>query len=258
MFIDKISVRSECTTQRKSIVQIRRPAHTSNLAAIPFRFKAGGEGSAMSIGASSDHHHRATTKAGHKPYKPRFSSKNALRDQKKGRVVATVDSSIDRSKRKTPHQQAMSKIDRRNQAKQKRLANSLAKKEVGSIFGGKDGAPRVVAVVPIFNGLCASSAVEVLNGSLGVEMEVPEEGCALVNVERFKQRVQYICVKRKLLTTMDACRVSDYVLFVLSADKEVDDFGELMLRSIEGQGIPNVYCAVQVCIANVLDPLLHS
>jgi len=35
-------------------------------------------------------------------------------------------------------------------------------------------------------------------------------------------------------------------LLVLSADKEVDDLGEALIRAIESQGVSNVYTAVQV------------
>lgn len=34
--------------------------------------------------APIDHHHRSTTKAANKPFKPRFTSKGALKDRAKG------------------------------------------------------------------------------------------------------------------------------------------------------------------------------
>lgn len=218
------------------------------MATLPFRFKAGGDGPAMSAGVS-DHHHRPTTKAGHKPHKPRFTSKNALRDRSKGRTIDLID----RNRRRTSHQQVMSKLDRRNQAKQRRLAYSHAQKEVTSVFRGRDGAPRIVAVIPLCQDVSAGRAVEALNRSLGIEMEVPSEGCAFVEVERFKQRMEFVCVERDLLAAMDACKVADYVLLAVSAVQEVDAFGELILRSIEGQGIPNVYSAVQVRFQEILE-----
>lgn len=51
---------------------------------IPFRFKAGG-GDTM-VTPSEQHHHRSTTKVSHKAYKTRFTSKNALKEQAKGRT----------------------------------------------------------------------------------------------------------------------------------------------------------------------------
>lgn len=35
---------------------------------------------------SEQHHHRSTTKVSHKAYKTRFTSKNALKEQAKGRT----------------------------------------------------------------------------------------------------------------------------------------------------------------------------
>jgi len=52
------------------------------LALLPFRFKAGGDGS-MTYTADL-HHHRNTTKLCHKPFKPRYTSKSALKDRSKG------------------------------------------------------------------------------------------------------------------------------------------------------------------------------
>jgi len=53
-------------------------------------------------------------------------------------------------------------------------------------------------------------------------------------------------VKRDLLSVLDACKVADFVVLVLSAKQEVDEHGELLLRSIEAQGISNTIPAVQV------------
>src|SRR5213078_3862272 len=92
----------------------------SNLAtaALPLRLKA--DGSSVMAHApsrtSEPHHHRATTKTSHKPFKSRHLTKSALKNAAKGKISLLED----KGKRKTPSQQVMSKIERRNQAKQKR------------------------------------------------------------------------------------------------------------------------------------------
>ncbi|KAK5077578.1 ribosome biogenesis protein tsr1, partial [Cryomyces antarcticus] len=140
----------------------------------------------------------------------------------------------------------MSKFDRRNQAKQKRMTNHADHVKATSVFSGRDGAPRTVAVVPLCEGLSASAAVKSLNSSLDVEDEVPDNGWVRMNVDRFKQKLQYIVVgRRDLLQALDACRVADFVVFVLSPEQEVDETGELMLKSIESQGVSNVLTVVQ-------------
>lgn len=140
----------------------------------------------------------------------------------------------------------MNKLTRRNQAKQKRITKTASHASATRIFSGRDGAPRLVAVVPLTDDVSPKLAVRSLNGALDLEEEVPEEGWARVEVERFKQKLQYLVVGRNLWAALDAARVADYVVFVLSAEQEVDGLGELMLRGIEGQGVSNVMAVVQV------------
>lgn len=44
---------------------------------------------------------------------------------------------------------------------------------------------------------------------------------------------------------LDACKIADFVLFVLSPVTEVDSFGEQSLRAIKAQGVPSVVSCVQ-------------
>lgn len=139
----------------------------------------------------------------------------------------------------------MSRVGRRNQARQLQ-ANKLKEliKET-RIFDGRRGAPRIVAVVPLCDDGDAAAAVRELNGSLGLDSEVPGVGSVTVGVERFKQKIQWILLGRELLAVLDACKISDFVILVLSANQEVDSTGELIIRSIEAQGISNTVVVVQ-------------
>ncbi|OAQ71041.1 pre-rRNA processing protein Tsr1 [Pochonia chlamydosporia 170] len=188
--------------------------------------------------AVANHSHRPTTKVSHKPFKSKAASKHELRDRAKGRVPN------ERSQRRTPHQQVMSKFDRRNQAKQARLTKHREHLKETSIFSGKDGAPRVVAVVP----LCADGdvkyAIKQLNDSLDIETQV-QDSPFRVSVDRFKQKLQYIPLQRDLNACLDAARVADFVVVILSANEEVDALGELILRSIESQGMSTLFTLVQ-------------
>ncbi|KAI0424912.1 hypothetical protein F5Y09DRAFT_123577 [Xylaria sp. FL1042] len=186
---------------------------------------------------SATHSHRPTTKVVHKGFKSRKSTKGSLRDQAKGKVP--------NERRKTPHQQIMSKIDRRNQAKQRQLTKHKEHQKEASIFVGRDGAPRIVAVIP----LCADgnplATIQRLNGSLDIECDV-SASTFRVPVDRFKQKLQYVPVnKRDLSTCMDAARVADFIVFILSAETEVDPLGELIIRSIENQGMSTLFTVVQ-------------
>ncbi|KAI1354321.1 hypothetical protein F5Y01DRAFT_273758 [Xylaria sp. FL0043] len=186
---------------------------------------------------SATHSHRPTTKVVQKAFKSRKSTKGSLRDQAKGKVP--------NERRKTPHQQVMSKIDRRNQAKQRQLTKHKEHQKEASIFMGRDGAPRIVAVIPLCADGNALAAIQSLNGSLDIECDV-SASTFRVPVDRFKQKLQYVPVnKRDLSTCMDAARVADFIVFVLSAETEVDPLGELIIRSIENQGMSTLFTVVQ-------------
>lgn len=147
--------------------------------------------------------------------------------------------------RKTPHQQLMSKLDRRNQARQKQQVKHQENTKATSIFSGQHGAPRIVAVLSLGPDCDARAAVRQLNTCLGPDIEVPPEGLARVRVDRFKQNLVYVPVERDLMSVLDACRVADFVVVTLSPTQEVDQEGEHFLRCVEGQGVSNVITVVQ-------------
>ncbi|MCJ1416610.1 hypothetical protein MMC32_002948 [Xylographa parallela] len=186
------------------------------------------------------HHHRSTTKALNKSFKSRHATKGLLKDLSKGKVE-------DRGKRNTKslHQQVMSKIDRRHQARQKQQAKHQEHSKTTSIFGGQNGAPRIVAVVPLTEDGDSATAIQRLNAELDLEVDASSATVVTTRVDRFKQSLQYITVKRDLLSALDACKVADFVLFILSPMQEVDDTGELLIRAIEGQGVSTVFTVVQ-------------
>ncbi|KAK4507109.1 hypothetical protein PRZ48_000843 [Zasmidium cellare] len=190
--------------------------------------------------APIQHSHRPTTKTVNKSFKTRHASKSAIKEQSKGKVEA-----FERGTRKTPHQQVMSKIDRRNRAKQLRLNHNAARGEKESVFAGKDGAPRIVAVVPLCGDVKSEEVIKSLNGSVDVEGDAPQQqGSWTVEVPRFKQKLHYLTPSRDLIQSLDACRIADFVLFTLSANEEVDELGEQMLRCIESQGVSTVLTGV--------------
>ncbi|KAJ4306854.1 ribosome biogenesis protein tsr1 [Collariella sp. IMI 366227] len=184
--------------------------------------------------AVGGHSHRATTKVSHKGFKSRKSTKGQLRDAAKGRI------GNERGQRKTPHQQVMSKLDRRNQAKQRQQQKAREHANEASVFAGKDGAPRNVAVIPLCRDTDTAAAIR--TSTLTPTSPTPP---FRVPVDRFKQKLQYIPLTRDLTACLDAARVADFIVLVLSAEVEVDDLGELILRSVESQGMSTLFTVVQ-------------
>lgn len=140
----------------------------------------------------------------------------------------------------------MSKLDRRNQARQKQQVKHQEKAQATSIFSGQNGAPRHVAVVPLSADIDVAAIIRSLNESVDVSCEVSPDTISRVRVDRFRQSVQYIPAKYDLMNALDVCRMADFVVVALSSEVEVQGQGELILRSIEGQGISNVLAVVQV------------
>jgi pre-rRNA-processing protein TSR1 len=151
----------------------------------------------------------------------------------------------DLSHRKSPHQQLMSKFDRRNQARQKQQNKHKEHLRDTNVFQGRDGAPRIVAVIPLCPDGNAAAAIRLLNNSLDVEVDVPEQGLVRTEVDRFKQKIQYVALPRDLMACLDAGRVADFVIFILSPDQEVDELGELIIRTVESQGLSTLMTVVQ-------------
>ena len=43
-----------------------------------------------------------------------------------------------------------------------------------------------------------------------------------------------------MYASLDACKAADYVLFVISPTVEVDSWGDLLLRSLQAQGLQKI------------------
>ena len=187
------------------------------------------------------HHHRNTTKVSHKQFKSRHATKSLVKELAKGKIEGTEK----KGSRKTPHQQVMSKFDRKNQAKQIRLIKHQQNQKSASVFAGHNGASRVIAVVPLCEDMDAVAAIQKLNQAVDAESMWPLEGYMKVRVDRFKQNLVYVPVERSLPAALDACRCADFVILLLSPTDEPGMEGEQMLKTIEGQGVSNVLTMVQ-------------
>ena len=156
-----------------------------------------------------------------------------------------TEHSRDRGVRRTTHQQVMSKIDRRNQARQKQNMNHQQNVKSTSVFSGHDGAPRIVAIVPLSEQVSVDGAIKQLSSEMDASTS-ETSGFTRVRVDRFKQNIVYVPVQRELLSALDACRVADYVMLIISANEATpDEFGESIIKATEGQGISNVFTMVQ-------------
>jgi len=86
---------------------------------------------------------------------------------------------VSRQAAKTDHASkatsAQSKLNRRNHAKQIQLQKRQSLLSAVRIFGGVDGAPRVVAVVPLCEDVTSRAAVSVFSQSLEIPTQTDQE-----------------------------------------------------------------------------------
>lgn len=184
------------------------------------------------------HQHRNTTKVNHKPFKSRHATKNLIRSLAKGKLEQS-----ERVKKRRHLHQAMSKQERRNHARQLRQTKHAENARAVDIFTGQNGAPRILAVVPLSYDVDVARAIDTLNSAVSARRL--GQGDRTVRVDRFKQNIHYLPRPRTPLEVLDACRMADYVLLLLSASQEPDARRDALLRSIESHGVSNVISIVQ-------------
>ncbi|KAF9167328.1 hypothetical protein DFQ26_004969 [Actinomortierella ambigua] len=182
---------------------------------------------------TEQHHHRSNTKLKqtNKPFKSKHQTSRSLRDKAKGKVERV-------SIKHQSNRGVSSKVDRRNAAKllQQKKREELHRKN--RIFDNRHGAPKIIAVVPLCPDVTAESAVKHLFAS--VEQEPAHDGIVVMSSDRFKQKLQFVPLKRNFIDIMDAAKVADFIVFVMSAVTEVDEFGLMILSSIQAQGVPSI------------------
>ncbi|KAJ6629509.1 ribosome biogenesis protein tsr1 [Mycena sp. CBHHK59/15] len=183
------------------------------------------------------HHHRPTLKQQNKAFKSKHATKSSLKEAAKGRVPrqspkANVGSKI----------AAQTRLNRRNNAKQVQTLKRNALVSATRLFNGVDGAPRIVAVIPLTEDISTRDAVSALAESLDVPADnCPEHGLWKMRADRFKTSLQFLSVPhRRLYAALDVCKTADYVVFVLSSTVEVDPWGDTLLRTLQAQGLPEV------------------
>ncbi|KAH8108009.1 ribosome biogenesis protein tsr1 [Cristinia sonorae] len=188
------------------------------------------------------HHHRPTLKQQNKPFKSKHATKGSLKEIAKGRLGRE---SLKGGNAAT--NAAQNRLNRRNQSKQVQAQKRQALVSATRIFNGVDGAPRIVAVVPLTADIRARDVAQNLQSALGgsADDDCPEIGLWGQKAERFKTSLQFITIPyRHLYAALDACKVADYVVFALSSEVEVDGWGDTLLRTLQAQGLPEAVTVV--------------
>ncbi|KAL1680545.1 hypothetical protein EV122DRAFT_207682 [Schizophyllum commune] len=181
------------------------------------------------------HHHRPTLKQQNKKFKSKHATKSSLKEAAKGRIQRQSP------KATQANNAAQLRANRRNNAKQAQAKKREAIVTATRLFSGADGAPRIVAVIPLTDDVSAKDAVTALASSLDVPADdCPATGLWRMRADRFKTSLQFVNVPYgDLYGALDATKAADYTLFVLSSTQEVTSWGDTLLRVLQAQGIPD-------------------
>ncbi|AJU62664.1 Tsr1p [Saccharomyces cerevisiae YJM326] len=182
------------------------------------------------------HSHRSSLKNGHKSYKSKHASKGALKRLYKGKVEKEPVGTGKPDK-------LVSKLQRRNKAKQLRAQKILDSIENRKLFEGKNGAAKIITIVPLVNDLDPLDILYKLLKCADDEeimvQEVDSKRIFNVHIKKFKSNLRIIIPDMtNFLNILDCAKVADFVVFGLSGVQEVDEeFGEQIIRALELQGI---------------------
>lgn len=145
----------------------------------------------------------------------------------------------------------MSKLTRRNQAKQMRMNHKEKREGEEHIFQGTDGAAKHIAIVPLSRMIDSYATIKSLNQGVDISGPDVSSGTVPVRIERFRRNLLYLPATFDLLNALDVCKLADWVVFVLDAEQEFGEEEDSFLRALEGQGITNVTAVVKDIEAKV-------
>nr|5IW7_A Chain A, Ribosome biogenesis protein TSR1,Ribosome biogenesis protein TSR1 [Saccharomyces cerevisiae S288C]5IW7_B Chain B, Ribosome biogenesis protein TSR1,Ribosome biogenesis protein TSR1 [Saccharomyces cerevisiae S288C]5IW7_C Chain C, Ribosome biogenesis protein TSR1,Ribosome biogenesis protein TSR1 [Saccharomyces cerevisiae S288C]5IW7_D Chain D, Ribosome biogenesis protein TSR1,Ribosome biogenesis protein TSR1 [Saccharomyces cerevisiae S288C] len=137
----------------------------------------------------------------------------------------------------------VSKLQRKNKAKQLRAQRILDSIENRKLFEGKNGAAKIITIVPLVNDLDPLDILYKLLKCADDEgimvQEVDSKRIFNVHIKKFKSNLKIIIPDMtNFLNILDCAKVADFVVFGLSGVQEVDEeFGEQIIRALELQGI---------------------
>lgn len=189
--------------------------------------------------AKGGHSHRGTLKKDHKPFKSKHATKGQLKNQFKGKVEKTTSGSNKANKVTT-------KLERKHFSKQMRDNKILETKLLRKLFEGSLGTEKIVTVIALTDDISgseiASRLINSINDDGSAEIVLESPSVTHHKLPKFRSNIQVILPDQNdFLSILDAAKISDFVIFGLSAQQEVDlGYGEQILRTVIAQGIASV------------------
>ncbi|KAI9323514.1 hypothetical protein BX666DRAFT_1887721 [Dichotomocladium elegans] len=190
------------------------------------------------MGTQQHRHRPGRLHQSNKPFKSRHASKGSLKEKSKGKVNRTGIKNYSGAK-------VLDKTDRRHAARMEQQKKREELTRTNRIFEGRHGVPKIIPVLSLSPDTDVNAAIASLYRSVG--QEPPQTGfeSSVLNAERFKQKIQFVPLRRNFVDVLDAFKVADMGILLMSATVEVDQFGINCLLGILNQGLVNVAPVVQ-------------
>lgn len=187
--------------------------------------------------------HRSTLKKANKPFKSQHSSKRAIKALNKGKIEKAIANNK-ALKVETRDQRK----NKKNQLKQNKISKTLNEH---SLFNSNK-IERIITVLPLTKNQSIREIIyKILSTSFDVEDPAllslkSNDNIITVKIDKFKSTLKFIIPDlNNLLEILDACKISDFVIFSLSAVEEVDPaYGEQIIRAVETQGISTAFAVL--------------
>ncbi|TID18155.1 hypothetical protein CANINC_003896 [Pichia inconspicua] len=187
--------------------------------------------------------HRSTLKKANKPFKSPHSSKRAIKALNKGKIEKTVANN-----KALKVQTKDQRKNKQNQLKQNKINKTLAE---NSLFNSNK-IERIITVLPLTKNQSVRDIIlKIISTSFDLndaklDILKSDDNIITIKIDQFKATLKFIIPDLdNLVEILDACKVSDFVIFSLSAAEEVDPhYGEQIIRAVESQGISTSFAVL--------------
>lgn len=196
--------------------------------------------------------HRSTLKKANKAFKTPHSSKRSIKALNKGKV--------EKNSMNNKPIKIQSKNERKNyknQIKKNKINKSLIEQ---SLFKSNK-IERIITVLPLTKNLTPLNIINQILSLNDLEnfeniesnfSEIEGQKIFTIKINKFNSNLKFIIPDlNNLISILDCCKISDFVIFGLSAIEEIDSiYGEQIIRSVEAQGISTTFAVLPDLVTN--------
>lgn len=173
--------------------------------------------------------HRSHLKQKNKPHKSGHSAKNPFKIIKQN--VAGPSQADEKGQK-----------GRRLQAQGARRQNKLDDVKLAKQIGTRNGAPKILGILPCTEGADAVDFVSKLE--FEAECEDHSYPSGRMNAGQFECKILPLAIERDLDQLLDVGKATDLLILLMVMDEEIDEFGRMAVSVLKSIGMPMCMCIV--------------